>query len=376
MILRCISVINFCTTLFFFLCFGASRWESWLTKVWTEIGVVLSTFPWPTTGRHSRGHNWLWNLAIQSGYMRRYLKAKATTTICPGRSSGPPMYGAQFTAVPLMSRDRCFVNNSGFTCRKWRWNKPRWGRLLGAILHWNQIWPLKVIRQPGHFCVVLDELTADDKLGAILSSLLGINWKQCAQWLGVSASLFYLTFYKERQRGAMPILARDWQHSGLMRPWWDPGIRGSHMEMMDGWEGGCQLKGRSGGVRVPSVISWWRHQMETFSALLAICAGNSPVTDEFPAQRPVTRSFDVFFDLHPNKWLSKQSWGWWFETPSCHYDVTVICVQSGSKEICAISHSASTGISPLNLIRHLDHVIRGPFSWHGLILIPAWISSI
>ena len=35
--------------------------------------------------------------------------------------------------------------------------------------------------------------------------------------------------------------------------------------------------------------------METFSALLAICAGNSPVTGEFPAQRPVTRSFDVFF---------------------------------------------------------------------------------
>ena len=34
--------------------------------------------------------------------------------------------------------------------------------------------------------------------------------------------------------------------------------------------------------------------METFSALLAICAGNSPVTGEFPAQRPVTRSFEVF----------------------------------------------------------------------------------
>ena len=62
--------------------------------------------------------------------------------------------------------------------------------------------------------------------------------------------------------------------------------------------------------------SWWRHQMETFSALLAICAGNSPVPGEFPTQRPVTRSFDVFFDLRLNKRLSKQSWGWWFETPS------------------------------------------------------------
>ena len=57
--------------------------------------------------------------------------------------------------------------------------------------------------------------------------------------------------------------------------------------------------------------------METFSALLALCAGNSPVTGEFPTQRPVTRSFDVFFVPRLNKRLSKQSWGWWFETPSC-----------------------------------------------------------
>ena len=35
-----------------------------------------------------------------------------------------------------------------------------------------------------------------------------------------------------------------------------------------------------------------------------------------PLQRPVTQSFDVFFDLRLNKRLSKQSWGWWFETPS------------------------------------------------------------
>ena len=63
-------------------------------------------------------------------------------------------------------------------------------------------------------------------------------------------------------------------------------------------------------------VSWWRHQMETFSALLALCAGNSPVPDEFPTQRPVTRTFDVFFDLRLNKRLSKQWWGWWLETPS------------------------------------------------------------
>ena len=47
--------------------------------------------------------------------------------------------------------------------------------------------------------------------------------------------------------------------------------------------------------------SWSRHQMETFSALLAICAGNSPVSGEFPTQRPVTQSFDVCFDPRLNK---------------------------------------------------------------------------
>ena len=61
---------------------------------------------------------------------------------------------------------------------------------------------------------------------------------------------------------------------------------------------------------------WWRHQMETFSVLLALCAGNSPVTGEFPSQRPVTRSFYVFFGLRLNKRWSKQSRRRWSETQS------------------------------------------------------------
>ena len=47
-----------------------------------------------------------------------------------------------------------------------------------------------------------------------------------------------------------------------------------------------------------SHFAWWRHQVKTFSALLALCARNSPVNGEFPSQTPVTRSFDIFFDLH------------------------------------------------------------------------------
>ena len=65
------------------------------------------------------------------------------------------------------------------------------------------------------------------------------------------------------------------------------------------------------------MYAWWRHRMETFSSLLALCAGNSPVTGEFPSQRPVVRSFDDFFDIRLNKRLSKKSMHRWFETPSC-----------------------------------------------------------
>ena len=71
--------------------------------------------------------------------------------------------------------------------------------------------------------------------------------------------------------------------------------------------------------------SWWRHQMKTLSALLALCEEKPPVTGRFPLQKSVTLSFDVFFDLRLNKRLSKQSSHRWFETPSRslwrHFDV-------------------------------------------------------
>ena len=62
---------------------------------------------------------------------------------------------------------------------------------------------------------------------------------------------------------------------------------------------------------------------------------------EFPTQRPVTRSFDVFFDLRLNKRLSKQPWGWWFETPSWsllrHCNVFYICAgKNGIVSVCEV----------------------------------------
>ena len=62
--------------------------------------------------------------------------------------------------------------------------------------------------------------------------------------------------------------------------------------------------------------SWWRHQMERFSASLALCEGNPPVTGGFPPQKPAARRCTVIFDLRLSKRSRKQYWGRWFETPS------------------------------------------------------------
>ena len=72
------------------------------------------------------------------------------------------------------------------------------------------------------------------------------------------------------------------------------------------------------------LVTWWRHQMETSSPLLSFCPENSPVTVEFPAQKPVTWSFGVFFDLCLNKGLINYRDAGDLRRHGAHYDVTVI----------------------------------------------------
>ena len=115
--------------------------------------------------------------------------------------------------------------------------------------------------------------------------------------------------------------------------------------------------------QLPELVNpWWRHQMETFSALLTLCAGTSPVTGEFPAQRPVTRGFDVFFDLRLNKRLSKQSWGWWFETPSRslwrHCNVVNEHISSNEKyqQATGLDAWASRVKCPARFVSHLHEI--------------------
>ena len=94
--------------------------------------------------------------------------------------------------------------------------------------------------------------------------------------------------------------------------------------------------GRSSDGHPLDLSKWWRHQMETFSTLLAFCARNSPVPGAFPAQRPVTRGFDVFFDLRLNElWVNNREAGD-LRRYRGHYDVTVMNNVSDIHEIKVI----------------------------------------
>ena len=114
--------------------------------------------------------------------------------------------------------------------------------------------------------------------------------------------------------------------------------------------------------------SWWRHQRETFSALLVLCAGNSPVTGEFPSQRPVTRSLGVFFDLAwINGYVNNREAGD-LRRHRAHYDVTVILFCCGSNQFLW------TPISTLGLFHwHWDIGVNGP----ALVTNPwrIWVNS-
>ena len=89
--------------------------------------------------------------------------------------------------------------------------------------------------------------------------------------------------------------------------------------------------------------TWWRHQMETFSASLGLCPGNEPVTGEFPSQRPVTRSFDVsFICAWTNGWVNNREAGD-LRRHHTHYDVIVILQLSAIRIPCIFAKRYSFG---------------------------------
>ena len=135
--------------------------------------------------------------------------------------------------------------------------------------------------------------------------------------------------------------------------------------------------------------------METFSVSLALCTENSPVTGEFPWTRPATRGFDVFSDPSLNKRLSKQSWGWWFETPSrslsrhCHgmgfalvQKKLLVYMWPATKHIWKLCHLNTTAFSHIGTCYYFaacqPHFLRKIFFFSNFVEVgsfgPNWQS--
>ena len=118
---------------------------------------------------------------------------------------------------------------------------------------------------------------------------------------------------------------------------------------------------------------WWSHQMETFTALLALCVGNSPVTGEFLSQRPVTGSCDVFFDLAwRNSWVNNWDAGD-LRCHRAHYDVTVMPPLTCCRcPLCQVSkkwkrlHNATEDVFLWHLkMTHYAAQMTSASSWQG-----------
>ena len=107
--------------------------------------------------------------------------------------------------------------------------------------------------------------------------------------------------------------------------------------------------------------------METFSALLAICVGNSPVSGEIPAQRPAMRNFWCFFWSANgiNGWINNREAGD-LSRHLAHYDVTVMETFIGE---CAAAWQGKPKTARINLFKHIEHnkVIMSSYVWDEII---------
>ena len=144
--------------------------------------------------------------------------------------------------------------------------------------------------------------------------------KRCSKW-NRKMKLFkrkiaHLKMKSKKERKPKPLLEVTWKKAKVMQPHYKLSWQSSRNRQK-------LFKHRH------NVRSWWRHQMGTFSALLAFCEGNPPVTGGFPSQRPMTRSFDVLMICTwTNGWANKRDAG----DLRRHYDVIIIISTSRANQ--------------------------------------------
>ena len=126
-----------------------------------------------------------------------------------------------------------------------------------------------------------------------------------------------------------------------------------------------------------NICTWWRDQMETFSALLILCAGNSPVIGESPSQSPVTRSFDVFFDPCLSGWINNGEAGD-LRRHHAHYDVIVMYHDSRNTNRCQISIAIAKQYIYNNHYHLSSHLRKETHMFNIIVTMPEplWLTHI
>ena len=95
---------------------------------------------------------------------------------------------------------------------------------------------------------------------------------------------------------------------------------------------------------------------------------------EFPTQRPVTRSFDVLFNLRLNKRLRKQPWGWWFETllwslwRHCNVRSSVISRLHRTRRVSVISHDTGLSCEASFFLCYFRKLLNKQSNWNAITL--------
>ena len=109
--------------------------------------------------------------------------------------------------------------------------------------------------------------------------------------------------------------------------------------------------------------SCWRHQTETFSALQAICVGNSPVPGEFPSQSQWRGALTYsLICTWINGWLNKRMAGD-LRRNRAHYDVSVMI----SRPLGYIQKGGSNVVTLLLYTERWEHAM-----YLGLIKTPSY----
>ena len=206
----------------------------------------------------------------------------------------------------LCPRQPCFC--------PWLFSSPHAALPLVSILHlWLDLFKL--------LCAVLRSVVSEPGIkGRASNYIQQILWDVITcpyPWGLLLAQHSSIISRKHNDIFVFSIICQCWDSTDILK-------RGTRFSCTDNTIGSDVLATHGAGLVTVMGSAWWRHQMETFSALLALCEGNSPVTGGFPSQRSVTWELWCFLSCTwKNGWVNNRDAGD-LRRHCAHYEVTLM----------------------------------------------------